>query len=186
MSVCKNCNGKGYVETHRSGFTHYETDVGEECPGYHFARTPCSCTAGANAELAAIRLAFPEGHLARTEGSIADGVREIVVERDKDYAEMRRFQELYIRVAHERDKAQESLAQQLALYDWRPIAEIHEDHGQCVLIHLIDDPSYTEVGSILDEGFDEGDWTHFALVPRLSTERASELLAALGTPERKL
>jgi hypothetical protein len=40
---CKLCNGKGFVEVHMSGFTHYETDAGEGCPAYHYNRVPCSC-----------------------------------------------------------------------------------------------------------------------------------------------
>lgn len=43
MSECRHCGGKGYIEVHRPGFTHYETDAGEPCPSYHYDRTLCSC-----------------------------------------------------------------------------------------------------------------------------------------------
>ena len=46
---------------------------------------------------------------------------------------------------------------------WRPIAEIHEDYGPCVLMNT-DDPAYMEIGSNLDIGFDESRWTHFAQI----------------------
>lgn len=34
--------------THRTGYTHYETDMGDEsCPDYHWERVPCPlCGAG--------------------------------------------------------------------------------------------------------------------------------------------
>lgn len=40
---CGLCAGKGYLEVHKSGMTHYETDAGEVCPPYHFERIACSC-----------------------------------------------------------------------------------------------------------------------------------------------
>lgn len=63
-------------------------------------------------------------------------------------------------------------------YRWRPIAEIHEDLGPCVLIRL-DDPGYMEVGSNLDEDFNETGWTHFAEVPKLMNDEAEQLRAAM-------
>lgn len=66
----------------------------------------------------------------------------------------------------------------LAQYRWRPIGEIHEDLGQCVLIRL-DDPGYMEVGSNLDEDFNETGWTHFAEVPKLTHEEAERLKAEM-------
>jgi len=62
----------------------------------------------------------------------------------------------------------------VSMYRWRPIAEIHEDFGPCVVMR-IDDPGSLAVMSSLDENFDESDWTHFALVPRLTNEDAARL-----------
>jgi hypothetical protein len=66
------------------------------------------------------------------------------------------------------------LEKALAQYRWRPISEIHEDLGPCVLMRL-DDPGYLEVGSNLDEDFNETGWTHFAEVPKLTHEEAERL-----------
>ena len=65
---------------------------------------------------------------------------------------------------------------------WRPIAEIHEDFGPCVLMH-IDDPGFLEVGSNLDSDFDETLWTHFAPVPKLTYDQAVALKQAMKKPE---
>jgi hypothetical protein len=62
----------------------------------------------------------------------------------------------------------------LAKYRWRPIAEIHEDCGQCVVMR-IGDPGALAVTSCLDQDFDESDWTHFAKVPELTCEEAARL-----------
>lgn len=51
--------------------------VGINVAGTVFVK-PLSDWHSIQAELAAIRLAFPEDHSARTEGSIAEGVRELV------------------------------------------------------------------------------------------------------------
>jgi len=63
---------------------------------------------------------------------------------------------------------------------WRPISEIHEDFGQCVLMH-IDDPCYMRVGNNLDTWFDERSWTHFVPVPSLTTKEAERLRAEMTT-----
>jgi hypothetical protein len=39
---CEICRGKGYVEVHQPGYTHFKTD--SECPPYHFQRVPCTCS----------------------------------------------------------------------------------------------------------------------------------------------
>jgi hypothetical protein len=72
----------------------------------------------------------------------------------------------------------------LAHYRWRPISEIHEDFGSCVLMR-IDDPGYMDIGSNLDEDFNEPGWTHFAEVPKLTTEEAEVLKAALAVPAKE-
>ena len=46
---------------------------------------------------------------------------------------------------------------------WRPINEIHEDYGTCILLNTAD--GSVELGSNLDSGFSESEWTHFALIP---------------------
>lgn len=38
---CVECKGLGFKKQHISGYTHYETDRGEECPAYHFESVPC-------------------------------------------------------------------------------------------------------------------------------------------------
>ena len=70
----------------------------------------------------------------------------------------------------------------LTPYRWRPIAEIHEDCGSCVLMD-IEDPGYLEIGSNLDTDFDESQWTHFAEVPKLSSEEGDELERRMGKTE---
>lgn len=66
----------------------------------------------------------------------------------------------------------------LAHYEWRPIAKIHEDFGPCVLMN-INDPGYMEVGSNLSTDYDESKWTHFAEVPKLTSEQAEKLILAM-------
>ena len=68
------------------------------------------------------------------------------------------------------------------LKNWRPISEIHEDFGPCILINL-DDPGYMEIGSNLDTGFDELQWTHFTPVPALSHEEAKQLRIEMEKPK---
>ncbi len=43
--LCRLCQGRGWSEVHQAGHTHYETDAGEGCPGYHYKRIACECTA---------------------------------------------------------------------------------------------------------------------------------------------
>lgn len=52
---------------------------------------------------------------------------------------------------------------------WRPIEFMHEDYGACVLMHK-DDPGYMEIGSNLNNDYDETLWTHFVPVPWLTEE----------------
>ena len=66
-------------------------------------------------------------------------------------------------------------------HEWRPISEIHEDFGSCVLMQ-IDDPGHVAIGSNLDLDWDESKWTHFAPVPHLTTEQAESLKAAMRAP----
>lgn len=80
--------------------------------------------------------------------------------------------------AYKAEAEVERLRAALGHYRWRPISEIHEDYGSCVLMHL-EDPGYLEIGTNLDVGFDESQWTHFTEVPKLSHTEAQELLAAL-------
>jgi hypothetical protein len=61
---------------------------------------------------------------------------------------------------------------------WRPIAEIHEDLGPCVLIR-INDPGYMAIGNNLDLDFDVHGWTHFVPVPSLTNADAAGLVAAM-------
>lgn len=68
--------------------------------------------------------------------------------------------------------------QALEPYRWRPIAEMHEDCGSCVLMD-IDDAGDLAIGSNLDTDFDESLWTHFAEVPKLTNEEAEKLIAAM-------
>jgi hypothetical protein len=69
-----------------------------------------------------------------------------------------------------------ALRKVLEHYSWRPISEIHEDLGPCVLMN-IEDPGYMVIGSNLDEGFNETDFTHFAEVPKLTGQEAEALRA---------
>ena len=73
-----------------------------------------------------------------------------------------------------RSEVEGKLAALQQSYRWRPIAEIHEDHGACVVLR-VDDPGSLAVMSCLDENFDSDDWTHFAEVPKLTNEEAERL-----------
>jgi hypothetical protein len=78
------------------------------------------------------------------------------------------------------------LTEALKPYQWRPISEIHEDCGPCVLINLLDgSDGYMEIGSVLDTDFNERDWTHFAECPKLSTEEANRLILDGGGKARE-
>lgn len=74
----------------------------------------------------------------------------------------------------------EELRKQLDRYRWRPISEIHEDFGPCVLMN-IDDPGKLGIGSNLQLDWEESksEWTHFAEVPKLTNEDAYKLKLAM-------
>lgn len=76
------------------------------------------------------------------------------------------------------------LSAALDRYRWRPIAELHEDYGDCVLIN-IKDPGYIKTGSNLDVDFDASLWTHFSQITPLSQEEY-ERLKADGSTETKV
>jgi hypothetical protein len=71
------------------------------------------------------------------------------------------------------------LRKELDQYRWRPIAELHDDCGPCVLMN-IDDPGSLEIGSNLYAGFNESQWTHFAEVPKLSIDDAARLIEEMN------
>ena len=75
------------------------------------------------------------------------------------------------------------LRKELDQYRWRPISEIHEDYGPCVLMN-IEDAGYLEIGSNLDLDFDESLWTHFSEVPKLSTEEGERLIEEMEAAKR--
>lgn len=68
-------------------------------------------------------------------------------------------------------------------YRWRPIAELHEDYGPCVLINIAD-PGGLEIGSNLNTDYNESLWTHFSQIVPLSNEEAERLKAAAQEPAR--
>jgi len=82
-----------------------------------------------------------------------------------------------IRESLRAEQAEKECDEMWKRYHWRPIGEIHEDYGPCVLINL-KDPGYQEMGSNLDTDFDESLWTHFTQITPLTHEEARELLAA--------
>jgi hypothetical protein len=59
-------------------------------------------------------------------------------------------------------------------YRWRPISEIHEDLGQCVLINLRD-CGYMKIGNNLDLDWDESEWTHFSQIVPMGQEEYERL-----------
>lgn len=61
-------------------------------------------------------------------------------------------------------------------YRWRPISELHEDFGPCVLMDYID-PGYLEIGSNMDTDFNASDWTHFSQIVPLSHEDHEQMCA---------
>jgi hypothetical protein len=80
----------------------------------------------------------------------------------------------WLREVRKLEEENSRLRKALEQYRWRPISEIHEDLGPCVFMCL-DDPGYMEIGSNLDEDFEEAGWTHFAEVPKLTHEEAEAL-----------
>jgi hypothetical protein len=79
------------------------------------------------------------------------------------------------------------LRAKLKRYDWRPIAEMHEDHSTCVVID-IRDPGSVQVMNVCDTDYNPEDWTHFAMLPELTNEMAEKLIAEMTptTTEVKL
>lgn len=73
----------------------------------------------------------------------------------------------------------ERLEEVLLWCKWRPIAEIHEDYGQVILVN-IDDPAYMEIGGNLDHDFDAGQWTHFVPVPSIGQEEYGRMCREAG------
>ena len=66
---------------------------------------------------------------------------------------------------------------------WRPIEEMHEDHGPCVVID-IEDPGRLAIGHICDIERDWEEWaTHFAKLPRLDHEDYERLLYERSSTE---
>ncbi len=67
---------------------------------------------------------------------------------------------------------------------WRPISEIHEDHGICVAVNMRD-PNPPQITHVCDPAFSEDaieyEWTHFQ-PSYLGNEEAELLLAALPVP----
>jgi hypothetical protein len=64
-------------------------------------------------------------------------------------------------------------------YRWRPIAEMHEDHGPCVLMN-IEDPGCLDLESNQSLDYDKTKWTHFTPITLLSYEDADRLREAQG------
>lgn len=65
-----------------------------------------------------------------------------------------------------------------AHFQWRPISEIHEEFGPCVVINLRD-PGDLAIGSNIDTDWDDKRWTHFARIPPLDHDHAAALLAEM-------
>lgn len=63
-------------------------------------------------------------------------------------------------------------------YQWRPIDEINEDYGTCVLINLFNDDGYT-LGHVCDSNFNESDWTHFTRFTPLTIDEYDRLMSTL-------
>ena len=61
---------------------------------------------------------------------------------------------------------------------WRPISEIHEDHGPCVVMD-ISAAGYREITHVCSLDFDESRWTHFAPIPSMTHEDAERLIAEM-------
>lgn len=65
-------------------------------------------------------------------------------------------------------------------FTWRPISEIHEDYGPCVLMN-INDPGDMRVGNNLDLDFDPIRYTHFTQFAMLGQEEFERLEQASRT-----
>jgi hypothetical protein len=68
---------------------------------------------------------------------------------------------------------------------WRPISEIHEDFGDCILMNIYD-PGDIQVGGNLDNDWDENLWTHFSKLPPLTEEQAEELIRRMEANDDEL
>lgn len=74
---------------------------------------------------------------------------------------------------------------------WRPISEMHEDFGECILVNVLKDTGYMEFGNNLSLNWDAAKWTHFAQVPllgqneyeRMRDEAEDAIVAALQPRE---
>lgn len=64
-------------------------------------------------------------------------------------------------------------------YRWRPISEMHEDYGPCVLINIYD-PGDLEIGNNLCLDWDESRWTHFSQLVPLTQEQAQKMIDEMG------
>jgi hypothetical protein len=84
----------------------------------------------------------------------------------------------------ERHSLQEQLAEARERQKWRPISELHEDYGTCVLIN-IDDPGHLVTGSNLDLDYDESKWTHFSRIALLGQKEYEEMIDAAGALRAK-
>ena len=62
-------------------------------------------------------------------------------------------------------------------YQWRPIAEFHEDYGPCVVIDMIEDPGNLAVNWSNDTDFDPSEWTHFSRITQLLTKDAERMIS---------
>lgn len=67
---------------------------------------------------------------------------------------------------------------------YRPIAQMHEDDGPCVVLN-IEDPTDLQVAHVCDPDFDETlTWaTHFAPAPKLTCEQAEKLIEEMKAEE---
>lgn len=68
-------------------------------------------------------------------------------------------------------------------YRWRPITELHEDYGDCVLINVADCGDI-EIGSNLDSDFDISRWTHFSQIAPLSGDDYDRMVVDALEPPR--
>lgn len=64
-------------------------------------------------------------------------------------------------------------------YRWRPIAELHEDYGPCVVMN-IEDTGRLEVWSNMQTDYEELEWTHFSQIVPLGQEEYENLREAMN------
>ena len=98
---------------------------------------------------------------------------EILAERDALQVRLDQSKKLYeitlanelrwMRKHEEVDKEMDALRERSC---WRPISEMHEDLGQCILVNIAD-CGYMEFGNNLNLDWDESKLTHFAQIPLL-------------------